>query len=94
MPSLAHRIVYSRNAVQLHLSPVGHDDEHVSSRHDLKFHKTKNLKLSSLPMLKFGINFWMAFDKLGVILQWGARFMCGELLQYWQFLTDFYWLCL
>ena len=45
-------------------------------------------------MLKFGINFWMAFDKLGVILQWGARFMCGELLQYWQFLTDFYWLCL
>ena len=35
IPTLAHLIAYSLSAVQLHLPPDGHEDEQVSSRHDL-----------------------------------------------------------
>lgn len=36
IPTLAHLIAYSLRAVQLHLPPDGHEDEQVSSRHDLQ----------------------------------------------------------
>ena len=40
-------------------------------------------------MLEFGVNFWMALYKFGVIFEWCARLVGGELLQYWQFLAYF-----
>ena len=40
-------------------------------------------------MLKFRINFGVAFDELGVLLQGATCLVGSKLLQYWQFLTDF-----